>query len=99
MRKKVRNGPRRGYPRRRMNRTSIAHDVESHLVAGEAVPSASADALEVLDPTTGKAIGRIPAGEPNDADRAVVAARAALADWSMRGASERADLLKRWARA
>lgn len=54
--------------------------------------------LDVQDPATGEVIGRIPAGGPQDADRAARAARDAQAGWAARPPAERAALLKDAAR-
>jgi acyl-CoA reductase-like NAD-dependent aldehyde dehydrogenase len=51
-------------------------------------------AIAVTDPSTGEEIGSIPASGPEDAARAVEAARAALPSWSRRAPAERADCLK-----
>jgi succinate-semialdehyde dehydrogenase/glutarate-semialdehyde dehydrogenase len=56
------------------------------------------DTIDVLDPATGQAIGQIPAGTPEDADRAARAARAALAGWARTDGAERGSLLKAAAR-
>jgi acyl-CoA reductase-like NAD-dependent aldehyde dehydrogenase len=54
--------------------------------------------IDVLDPATGETIGQIPAGTPEDADRAVRSARRALAGWARTDAAERGSLLKAAAR-
>jgi acyl-CoA reductase-like NAD-dependent aldehyde dehydrogenase len=51
-------------------------------VDGAWVPSSSAAVDDVVEPATGTAAARIPAGTAADVDRAVRAARAALADWA-----------------
>src|SRR4051794_41666430 len=50
--------------------------------------------LDVRDPATGEVVGCIPAGSPEAADRAVLAARAAQPAWARRPAAERGALLK-----
>jgi succinate-semialdehyde dehydrogenase/glutarate-semialdehyde dehydrogenase len=55
--------------------------------------------LEVLDPATGEAIGRIPAGSTEAAHTAVCAARDAFAAWARTDPAERAAILKAGARA
>jgi succinate-semialdehyde dehydrogenase/glutarate-semialdehyde dehydrogenase len=52
------------------------------------------DELEVIDPATGEAIGRIPAGSAEAADAAVRAARAAQPGWARTAPAERAGHLK-----
>jgi acyl-CoA reductase-like NAD-dependent aldehyde dehydrogenase len=54
--------------------------------------------LDVLDPATGEAIGRIPAGSAEAADAAVRAARAAAAGWARTAPAERGAALKAGAR-
>jgi aldehyde dehydrogenase (NAD+) len=58
-------------------------------IGGEWVDPAGADTLEVIDSTTEKAMGRVPAGTPADVDRAVEAARAAFEVWSVVPLEER----------
>ncbi len=55
--------------------------------------------LEVRSPATGSVAGRVPAGTPEDVDRAVAAARAAFDDgrWSRRYLPERVAILDRLA--
>jgi acyl-CoA reductase-like NAD-dependent aldehyde dehydrogenase len=55
--------------------------------------------LEVLDPATGEAIGRIPAGSSEAADAAVCAARDAHPAWARTNPAGRAAILKAGARA
>jgi acyl-CoA reductase-like NAD-dependent aldehyde dehydrogenase len=54
--------------------------------------------IEVLDPATGEAIGRIPAGDEEEAGAAVRAARAALPGWARTAPADRAAALKAAAR-
>jgi succinate-semialdehyde dehydrogenase/glutarate-semialdehyde dehydrogenase len=62
--------------------------------AASVAPSAGAETIAVLDPSTGAEIGTIPAGDAAAADRAVRAAHAAQPAWARRPAAERAELLK-----
>src|SRR5215210_5986490 len=65
------------------------------MTALDTPPAAGLDAhLDVRDPATGEVIGRIPAGSPEAADRAVRAAREAQPAWARRPAAERGGLLK-----
>jgi succinate-semialdehyde dehydrogenase/glutarate-semialdehyde dehydrogenase len=73
-------------------------ETTSHLIGGERVPSTGGEAIAVLNPATGEQVGLIPAGTPEDAERAVSAARQALADWRRTPAAERAALVKEAAR-
>ena len=61
-------------------------------IGGEWVEPAGEGTIEVLNPTTGAAIARIPEGTPEDADRAVRAARAAFDAWAAVSPYERAQL-------
>ena len=59
-------------------------------IGGEWVESAGDGSIEVVNPTTEEAVGRVPEGTAEDADRAVQAARAAFDAWSETPAEERA---------
>jgi aldehyde dehydrogenase (NAD+) len=61
-------------------------------IGGEWVDPAGESTIEVLNPTTGTAIARIPEGTPEDADRAVRAARAAFDSWAAVSPYQRAQL-------
>jgi acyl-CoA reductase-like NAD-dependent aldehyde dehydrogenase len=56
------------------------------------------ETIAVHDPSTGEEIGSIPASGPQEAARAVDAARAAFPAWSRRDAADRASTLKDAAR-
>src|SRR5688572_13006863 len=60
--------------------------------------AAAAHEIDVLDPATGEAIGRIPAGSAEVTDAAVHAARVAAQEWARTDPSERAASLKAGAR-
>src|SRR4051794_35080961 len=55
---------------------------------GQPAPDAS---IDVVNPATQEGIGRIPAGTPEDVDRAVAAARAAFEAWSQTPLEVRSD--------
>ncbi|HEY3522947.1 MAG TPA: aminobutyraldehyde dehydrogenase [Candidatus Limnocylindrales bacterium] len=76
----------------------VANDVPMS-IGGQAVESASGEWLEVRSPATGELIGRVPAGTPDDVDRAVAAARRAFdaGSWSRALLSERSAVLLRLA--
>jgi aldehyde dehydrogenase (NAD+) len=59
-------------------------------IGGEWVDPAGDGTIEVVNPATEEVVGRIPEGTPEDADRAVKAARAAFDAWSQTPAEERA---------
>ncbi len=61
-------------------------------IGGEWVDPAGTGTIDVLNPTTEEVIGRIPEGSAEDADRAVLAARAAFDSWSQTSPYDRARL-------
>jgi aldehyde dehydrogenase (NAD+) len=61
-------------------------------IGGEWVEPAGAGAIEVHNPATGAVIARIPEGTPEDAERALLAARAAFDSWAAHTPYERARL-------
>jgi aldehyde dehydrogenase (NAD+) len=63
-------------------------------VGGEWVDPAGDETIEVVNSTTEEVMGRIPAGTPEDVDRAVAAARAAFETWSVTPREQRAALLE-----
>jgi len=60
-------------------------------IGGEWVTPNGGDLIEVVNPTTEETIGTIPACSPEDADRAVAAAREAFESWSQTSRETRAD--------
>jgi aldehyde dehydrogenase (NAD+) len=63
-------------------------------VAGTWVPSASDEAVDVINPATEEVIDQVPAGHPADVDAAVEAARAAFGGWAATPVAERARCLE-----
>jgi acyl-CoA reductase-like NAD-dependent aldehyde dehydrogenase len=61
-------------------------------IGGEWVEPAGSGTIDVLNPATEEVIGRIPEATAEDADRAVLAARAALDSWSALSPYDRAGL-------
>jgi aldehyde dehydrogenase (NAD+) len=59
-------------------------------IGGEWVDPAGTGTIDVINPTTEEVIGRIPEGTAEDADRAVLAARAAFDSWSQTSPYDRA---------
>ena len=53
-----------------------------HYIGGEWVDSTGAGDIAVINSASGAVMGSVGAGSDIDVDRAVVAARAALAEWS-----------------
>ena len=68
-------------------------------IDGELVDAASGETFERVNPATGEVIARVAAGDAEDVDRAVRAARRAFdaADWSMADPAERKRVLLRLA--
>ena len=64
-------------------------------IDGAWVAPAGTDTLEVIDSATEAVFATIPAGTPDDIDRAVAAAKAAFPAWSEISAPERGKLLLR----
>jgi aldehyde dehydrogenase (NAD+) len=64
-------------------------------IGGEWVHSSGAGSLEVVNSSTEVVIGSIPAGTPEDVDRAVAAAREAFESWSHTTVEQRADWMAR----
>src|SRR5258708_20607673 len=67
----------------------------AHYINGQWQPSHGPETIAVVNPTTEEVIGSIPAGNAEDADTAVRAAREAFAPWSTTSPAERAGYLKR----
>src|SRR4051812_47677837 len=61
-------------------------------IGGEWVDPASEETIEIVNPTTEEVIGRIPAGTPEDVDKAVEAARKAFETWGQTPIEVRADV-------
>lgn len=74
----------------------LARGTHSLLIAGELVPAVGGQSVETRDPSTGEILGHIAAGEAEDVDKAVIAARAAFdGEWSRWTPYERQALLIR----
>lgn len=73
--------------------TSYHH--ESIYIDGAWVPSAGHGSIEVVNSTTEEVMGSVPAGNGEDVERAVAAARAALEAWSATSLEERTKVLTR----
>ena len=71
--------------------TMKAHD--KIYIGGEWVTPSGKGAFDVIDASTEEVMGRIPAGDAADVDRAVKAARAAFDGWSRTSPAERAAYL------
>ena len=66
-----------------------------HYIDGRWVEPEAPTAIEAIDPATEEAFGLVAAGNAADVDRAVVAARAAFANFSLWAREERLRLLRR----
>jgi succinate-semialdehyde dehydrogenase/glutarate-semialdehyde dehydrogenase len=64
------------------------------LIGGEQTAATATDELEVLDPATEESYDTVPAGGPEDVDRAVQAAHDAFDDWSRTDAEQRAEVIR-----
>ena len=64
-------------------------------IDGAWVPSSGTGTLEVIDSTTEEVMGTVPAGTPEDVDRAARAAAAAFPGWAATSVEERAKTLSR----
>jgi len=64
-------------------------------IDGAYTESASGETFETLDPSNGESLGTVAKGGPEDADRAILAARAAFEDgrWAGKRGSDRAKVL------
>jgi acyl-CoA reductase-like NAD-dependent aldehyde dehydrogenase len=64
-------------------------------IGGAWVESESGATMTATSPATGEAIGSVPEGTREDAQRAIAAANAAARDWAARSAFERAEAMER----
>jgi aldehyde dehydrogenase (NAD+) len=71
------------------------HDRNDLYIAGEWTGPSGGGSIAVENPATEEIFGTVPEGTPEDADRAVRAARAALPDWAGTSPKERAECLTR----
>jgi aldehyde dehydrogenase (NAD+) len=66
---------------------------DSFFIGGAWVPAVGRASIPVIDPSTEEQVASVPAGDADDIDRAVAAARAAFEGWAATPADERARLL------
>src|SRR5580704_2767384 len=64
-------------------------------IGGEWTPPSGRGSFEVIHASTEEVMGRIPAGDASDVDRAVRAARGAFDGWSHTAPDERAEFLRK----
>jgi aldehyde dehydrogenase (NAD+) len=69
-----------------------------NFIGGEWVEAASGQTFESKSPATGEIIGVFPKSGPEDADRAVAAAKEAYEEWRLVPAPKRGEILFRFAR-
>ncbi|MDY3331006.1 MAG: aldehyde dehydrogenase family protein, partial [Pelistega sp.] len=65
-------------------------------IDGKWVDADSKEVIEVTNPATGELIGTIPNMGKAEAERAVLAAEAALTVWQQKSAKERSNILRKW---
>jgi acyl-CoA reductase-like NAD-dependent aldehyde dehydrogenase len=65
---------------------------DAFYIGGAWVPPASEETIDVVDAATERVMGRVPAGNAEDADRAVAAARAAFDAWREVPLADRLEL-------
>lgn len=70
---------------------------KQHFINGEYVASSDDASIPVLNPSTGEALGHIPAGTPEDAQSALDAAQLAQKAWAKLTARQRASILRNFA--
>jgi aldehyde dehydrogenase (NAD+) len=75
-----------------MSTTTTIITRDKLFIGGEWVEPAGRGSIDVINPTTEEVVGRVPEGTPEDADRAVRAARAAFDSWASVSPYERAQL-------
>ena len=66
---------------------------DAFFIGGAWVPATGRAPIPVVDPATEQEVAAVPAGQPEDVDSAVAAARAAFEDWASRAPADRAALL------
>jgi len=77
----------------------IATKQHQHFIDNRSQPASSGAAIEVVDPSTGLAVGSLARGTAADIDRAVAAARTAYDKaWSTTPAVTRGRILQQWSR-
>ncbi|MBI2294636.1 MAG: aldehyde dehydrogenase family protein [Betaproteobacteria bacterium] len=74
-------------------------ELRSHYIDGQWVPSRSSQLIDVINATTEEVMARVPAGTPEEVDRAVAAARAAFGAWAATPVARRAEFLQKIADA
>lgn len=79
-----------------LDRNQLGFDTRHCFIDGEWTPGETGDVLPIEDPSTGETVGEIARGSAADIDRAVLAARKAMAgEWGRTPAVERGRVLAR----
>ena len=78
---------------------SLQIDHEKLFIGGDFVVASSDERVTAINPATEQLIGTVPAGNAEDVDRAVQAARTAFEQWSQTTGPERGEALSRLADA
>ncbi|HEY8813145.1 MAG TPA: aldehyde dehydrogenase family protein, partial [Candidatus Dormibacteraeota bacterium] len=63
------------------------------IIEGQRVQAASGETYDVVNPATGEVVDKVPAGGPEDVDRAAKAAAKAQEGWGRLAPAERAKIL------
>jgi betaine-aldehyde dehydrogenase len=71
------------------------HDRDKLYIGGEWTSPSGKGSFDVVDASTEEIVGRVPAGDAADVDRAVRAAKAAFDGWSRTPAATRAEFLQK----
>ena len=75
-----------------MTRTATTSETSKHYIGGAWTEPASDEMIDVINPTTEKVMGQVPAGTAADVDAAVAAANGALESWSALEPADRAGI-------
>ncbi|WP_455359638.1 NAD-dependent succinate-semialdehyde dehydrogenase [Streptomyces sp. SYSU K21746] len=75
--------------------TTSTESLYSDLVIGAAPPSRGREVIDVLDPSSGKLLHRVPDGTVEDGLAAVAAAAEAFGSWRATSARDRSEILRR----
>jgi len=74
----------------------FAVQISGNFIDGSWRASASADTIEVFDPSTGERLGEVASSSAKDVDAAVTSARAAQKAWAAATPAERSQARATW---
>ena len=74
---------------------SIPSTITTHYIDGAFVESHGREVMDIISPTSGKAMGRVTLADEEDTRRAIAAARRAFATYGRSSKEERVELLRR----